>query len=122
MNTIPEQSPGPGSPGGQEKPVTNEPIIEKIRKMNSEELLRWIQGEKPELLKGEVLKKFKKEYISGYVFLDRAGDRKFFREESKLPSGPSLELAKLASEVIGKETMGIKSKSYLSCHAYHADV
>jgi hypothetical protein len=122
MNTIPEQNPGPSSPGGQEKPVTNEPIIEKIREMDNEELLEWIQQEKPRLLKGEVLEKFKKEYISGYVFLDRAGDQKFFREESKLPSGPSLELAKLASEIIGKEAIGIESKSYLSYHACHAGV
>jgi hypothetical protein len=121
MNTTPEQNPGLSSPGEQEKPVTNEPII-KIRKMDYEELLTWIQQEQPTLLRGEDVENFKKERIKGHIFLDHAGDWKFFKEGCNLPTGPSDELAKLASEVIGKETIGIKSKSYLSCHARHADV
>jgi Predicted AAA-ATPase len=48
--------------------------------------------------------------------LDHADDLKFFQEGCKLPIGPSDGLAKLASEVIGKETIDTKSKSCLSRH------
>ena len=122
MNTIPEQNPRPSSPAGQERPGTNEPMIKKIREMDNEELLTWIQQEEPKLLRGEDLENFKKAHINGEVFLDLAGDWKFFKEDCNLPTGPSDELAKLASEVIGKEAIGMKSKSYLSYHAHHADV
>lgn len=90
--------------------------------MDNEELLTWIQQEEPKLLRGEDLENFKKAHINGEVFLDLAGDWKFFKEDCNLPTGPSDELAKLASEVIGKEAIGMKSKSYLSYHAHHADV
>ena len=122
MNTTPEQNPGLSSFGGQEKPVTNEPIIEKIGKMDYEALLTWIQEVKPTLLRDEDIEKFKKEHINGEIFLVHASDWKFFKEDCNLPTGPSDELAKLASEVIGKEAIGMKSKSYLSYHAHHADV
>ena len=118
MDSTPEQNPGLSSPGGQGKPVTNEPTI---RKMGYEALLTWIQQVKPTLLSGEDLENFKKEHINGDVFLGHASDRKFFKEECNLPAGPSDGLAKLASDVIGKETIGTKSQSYLSRHARHAD-
>jgi hypothetical protein len=121
MNSTPEQNPGLSSPGSQGKPVTNEPTVEKIRKMDYEALLTWIQKVKPALLRGEDIEKFKKEHINGETFLDHASDRKFFKEDCNLPTGTSDALARLASEVIGKETIGTKSQSYLSRHALHAD-
>jgi hypothetical protein len=113
--------PGLSPPGGQGNPVTNEPTIENIREKGYEALLEWIQQVKPTLLSGEDLENFKKEHITGDVFLDHASDRKFFKEECNLPAGPSDGLAKLASEVIGKETIGTENQSYLSRHARHAD-
>jgi len=89
--------------------------------MGYEALLAWIQQVKPTLLSGEDLENFKKEHINGDAFLDHAGDWKFFKEGWNLPIGPSDGLAKLASEVIRKETIGTKSQSYLSHHARHAD-
>jgi hypothetical protein len=108
MNTISEQSPGLSSAGNQEKPVTNEPII-KIRNMDDQELLTWIQQEKPKLLRDEGLENFKKERISGDVFLDHAGDRQFFKE-CKLRTGPSDGLAKLASQSAALEDLANEVK------------
>jgi hypothetical protein len=122
MNTVPEQNPGPGPPAGQEKPVTNEPIIEKIRKMDNEELLTWIQKERPRLLRDEDLENFKKAEVGGRVFLSLAGDWKALKEECNLSYDPSRGLANLASEVAKKEIIGIKGKFHLLCHARHADV
>jgi hypothetical protein len=121
MDSTPEQNPGLSSPGGPEKPATNEPTIKEIRKMGYEALLTWIKQAKPTLLSGEDLENFKKEHITGDVFLDHAIDWKSFKEGCNLPAGPSDGLAKLASEVIRKETMGTESQSYLSRHARHAD-
>jgi hypothetical protein len=121
MGSTPEQNPGPSSSGGRGKPVTNEPTIEKIRKMGYKELLTWIRQVKPTLLSRGDLENFKKEHINGDVFLGHASDWKFFKKECNLPAGPSDGLAKLASEVIGKETIDTKSQSYLSHHARHAD-
>jgi len=90
--------------------------------MDYEELLTWIQQEKPALLRCEVLTDFKTKHINGDVFLDHAYNLKFFQEGCKLPIGPSYGLVKLASEVSRKGTIGTKSKSYLSCHTRHADV
>ena len=83
MNSTPEQNPGLSSPGGQGKRVTNEPTIKNIRKMGYEALLAWIQQVKPALLSGEDLENFKKEHINGDVFLDMAGDWRFFKEGEK---------------------------------------
>jgi hypothetical protein len=121
MDSTPEQNPGLSSPGGQEKPATNEPTIKEIRKMGYEALLTWITQAKPALLSGKDLKHFKKEHINGDVFLDHAGDWKFFKERCNQPAGPCDGLAKLASEIIGKETIGTKSQSYLSRYTRHAD-
>ena len=89
--------------------------------MGYETLLTWIKQVKPTLLSGEDLENLKKEQINGDVFLDHASDWKFFKEACNLPAGPSDRLAKLASEVIEKETIDTKSQSYLSRHARHAD-
>jgi hypothetical protein len=81
--------------------------------MGYEALLTWIQQVEPTLLSGKDLENFKREHINGDVFLDHASDWMFFKEGCNLPAGPSDELAELASDVIGKETIGTKSKSYL---------
>src|SRR5271154_736438 len=94
MASTPKQNPWLG-PLGILDPITIEEIVEEIRKMDDEELLKWIQQKKPKLLRDEVLENFKKEYISGDVFLDHANDRKFFKEDCNLPAGPSDGLAKL---------------------------
>jgi hypothetical protein len=113
MNAAPKQNPGLGSPDSHEELVTNESIASKIREMDDEELLRWIQQKIPKLLRDQVLLNFKDQYITGDIFLDQAGNAKFFEEKCNLPTGPSYGLAKLASEVLEKETRGIKSKAYL---------
>jgi hypothetical protein len=116
MDSISEQNPGPGSSGGREEPATND-LIKKIREMDCEELLTWIQQEDPKLLKGEDLENFRKERINGDFFLDYGDDWEFFKEGCNLPAGTSDGLAILANEVIGKVTIGTKSKPY--SHLYH---
>jgi len=115
MDSNPEPNLGLSPPAY--KLATNEPTVEKIREMDSEELLKWVQQKEPMLLSAG----FRTQCIHRNI-LDNAGDLKFFQEGCKLPIGPSDGLTKLASEVIGKDTTGTKSKSYLSCHARHADV
>ena len=85
------------------------PTIEEVKYWDAEELLEWIKENRPKLLKGDKLEEFEAKDISGDVFLDHAGDIKFFEEECNLPIGTSERLAKLASEVIGKQNMGITS-------------
>jgi hypothetical protein len=79
-----------------------EPTIEKIKKWNEEKLLKKIQKMRPGLLRGNNLEKFNAAFIDGDVFVDRAGDVGFFKNECNLPIGISMRLAKLASE-LGKE-------------------
>jgi hypothetical protein len=108
---------GPSSHGGEDKLTKNEPTVEKMREMDDEDLLEWIQRKKPKMLRDKVLENFKEKYVDGDIFLDHAGDWKFFEEKCNLPIGPSEGLAKLASVVMGKDTIGTKSKSYpfMSC-------
>ena len=82
--------------------ATNNPTIQEIKDWDENELLQWIQKEKPKLLTGKILEKFKEAYIIGDVFLKHAGDRKFFREECELPPGISDGLASLAEDIRGK--------------------
>jgi hypothetical protein len=71
----------------------------------------------PKLLKGDDPKKLKEGRIDGVIFLNHAGDMKYFREECNLPIGTSEMLADLAKEIAGAETAGMKSKllSFISC-------
>jgi hypothetical protein len=85
------------SQAGQANPATNNPI----RYWDREELIQWIQKEMPKMLTDEILKIFKEAYISGNVFLNHANDKKFFRDECRLPPGISEDLASLA-EVLKK--------------------
>src|SRR5207245_2514199 len=102
-------------PSYQPKPATNKPTIQEIKDWDQNELLQWIQKVKPKLLIDKILEKFKEAYISGNVFLNHAGDKKFFRDECKLPPGTSEDLASLA------EDLRWKSKCCCLHYAYYAD-
>ena len=102
MNNPPEHNP---KQGGHTKP-TNEEII----KWNEDKLVERIEEMRPGLLRGNNLEKFKEAFIDGDIFVDHAGDIKFFEIKCKLPIGISERLAKLAREVTGGQTAGIKSK------------
>ena len=86
------------------------PTIEEIKNWDADELLEWIQQNRPKLLKGDILEKFRAEDISGDVFLHHAGDVEFFNKKCNLPSGTSERLANLASELAGGETAGMVQK------------
>ena len=98
-----------------------EATIEEVTKYNEDKLLQWIEQKRPGLLRDTNLEIFKQAFIDGDVFVDHAGDVEFFEIKCKLPIGISERLAKLAREIAGGETAGIKSKLYLSCHAHHVD-
>jgi hypothetical protein len=93
--------------------------MQEIRGLDRKNLLEWLKESM--LLDSEDEEKFSNAKINGKVFLNHASDWKFFKEECNLPPGPSDRLAKLAREVIEKETIGTKNKPYLSHHARHAD-
>jgi len=61
-------------------------------------LLKWIQQKHPKLLEDDDLTKLRKERVDGVVFLNHAGDKKYFREECNLAGGTSERLANLAKE------------------------
>jgi hypothetical protein len=92
------------SQAGQAKanPATNNPTIQEVKDWDANELLQWIQKERPKLLTGRILDKFKEAYISGYAFLRHAGDEKFFRDNCQLPPGISDDLASLAEDLCEK--------------------
>jgi len=80
-----------------------EPTIEQIENWDADELLDWIQKNRPKVLKdNDKSEKFKREDISGDVFLNHAGDAEFFENKCKLPSGTSERLANLAREMAQK--------------------
>jgi hypothetical protein len=114
MNSRTEPNPGLGSSGDKEKPATNKPTMQEIRGLDRKKLLEWIK--ESILLDSEDEEKFSNAKINGKVFLNHPGDIEFFKS-ANLPIGVSDELAELASEAIGKVTIGAKSKSYLSRHA-----
>jgi hypothetical protein len=112
MDTIREHEPS------QAKPTTDE-----VKYYKKDELPNWIQKEglrlltsgnpdkfedESELFTDRNLDKFKDAEIDGNVFVDHAGDVKFFKE-CNLSMGISERLAKLAT-IAGGETTGIKSK------------
>jgi hypothetical protein len=102
MDSFPEQNSKQASKA--------EPTIEEIKNWDADELLGWIERNRPKLLKGDKLEKFKAEDISGDIFLDHAGDKKYFHEECNLPGGTSERLANLAREMAGGETAGVVQK------------
>ena len=81
--------------------------IEKIKEWDGDELLKWVRDNRPKALKGDKLEKFKAADIDGATFLKFAGKMEFFLEKCNLPSGTSVRLADLASEMAataGKST------------------
>jgi hypothetical protein len=76
-----------------------EPTIEEVKYWDEDDLLKWIQQRHLKLLKGDDLKKLKEECIDGVVFLNHAGDEKFFHEKCNLASETSERLANLAREI-----------------------
>ena len=100
----------------QANPATNNPTIQEIEDWHEEELVQWIQKVKPKLLIDKILEKFKEAYITGNVFLNHAGDEKFFEDRCKLPPGTSENLALLA------EVLRRKSKSHLLYHRYYTQL
>jgi hypothetical protein len=108
-----------------------EPTIEKIKKWDENQLLKWIKRRHKNLLKGDDRKKLKRERVDGVAFLNYAGDKKYFHEECNLASGTSERLANLAREIVEGETAGIVQKGKeqdtstgksTPRHASHADV
>jgi hypothetical protein len=97
---------------GQANPATN-PTTQEIKDWDENELLQWIQKEKPKLLTDNVIEKFKEACISGDAFLRHASDKKFFQDDCQLPPGKSDNLASLAEDVCRK------SKSYPLYHRCH---
>ena len=87
------------------------PIIEGINELDADELLEWIQQERPKALKSDKVEKFKKADIDGATFLKHAGDVDFFENKCNLPIGTSERLADLAREIVGVDTAGAKSQS-----------
>jgi hypothetical protein len=85
------------------------PTIEEVNNWDAEELLEWIKRHRPKLLNGVKVEEFEAKIISGDVFLHHAGDVEFFEKKCNLPIGASERFAYLASEVIGKQNMSIKS-------------
>jgi hypothetical protein len=83
------------------------PIMEEVKELDKDELLKWIQQKRPKLLTDDDdVEKFKAAKISGNLFLDLAGDLQSFKNECHLPFGPSKELANLASEIKGEVKEG----------------
>ena len=88
------------------------PTTEQVKEWDADKLFQWIQQYRPNLLKGDKIDKFKEAEISGLAFLMLADNVGFFKNDCNLPAGPSLELARLARELAGRETAGI---SFMSC-------
>jgi len=95
----------------------SESTIDEIKRCDPGELLKWFDINRPKALTSKSRDKFEGADIDGTTFLDHAGDMKYFHEGCKLPIGTSERLARLAAEIVGGETAGIKSKlpSFMSC-------
>jgi len=72
------------------------PTVEKMETWDKGEVLQWIQQRKPNLLKGDNLKKFNKADITGSAFL--LSSFEFFKGCTLSP-GASLVLNSLVDEV-----------------------
>ena len=96
-------------------PAENEPTAEVIKSLGVKKLLEWIQKKLPSLRKTDNSDRFLKSQINGHVFLMGAGDEDFFMRAG-FAFRPSVELAELAQNVIGK-----KSKCYSPYHPRYAE-
>ena len=109
MSTFPESSPEQSelsSQVGQATSAANEPTAQEIRTWNKNQLLEWVQRKLPSPLEPEDAEAFLKARMNGEAFLELAGDRAFFIDNG-FSVGGSVQLAKLAREIVGK-----KSKNY----------
>ena len=88
----------------------HKPTTKEIKEWDKNELLEWIQQQRPKPLDGDILEKFKAADIPGKIFLKHAGDAEFFEKKCNLSIGPSEILADLAAEIVGMEAAGVKSK------------
>jgi hypothetical protein len=79
------------------------PTIKEIENWDVNDLIEWIKKRHPKLLTEEDCKKLRTDRIDGALFLNHAGDMKYF-EECNLARGTSERLANLASEIVGRET------------------
>ena len=102
------------SQAGQAKSATNEPITHDIKSWDENKLLEWIQQKLPTPLEPADAQKILELPINGSIFLQGAGDWKFFDYAgfSFSPGVQLAELAKLAREI---------SKHYLSCYGRNLD-
>ena len=85
-----------------DSPVMNKtpnPTMEEVKEWDNDQLLNWIQEFRPKLLRGQNIENFKAAEISGRLFLKKAGDVQYFKNECHLPVGPSEDLADLAEEM-----------------------
>jgi hypothetical protein len=73
------------------------PTVQEMETWDEAALLKWIQRERPKLLRGEYLDKFTVAVFLGETFLRRAGDVDFFMKAG-LPLGVSEVLANLGDE------------------------
>ena len=86
-------------PGSQPRPeILSNPTVQQMNDCDKDELLRWIQQKRPNLLSGDDLEKFIAAKILGGGFLRAGGDRKIFMDAG-LPVGISQELSMLSHEV-----------------------
>jgi hypothetical protein len=72
------------------------PTVEEMETSEKEEVLRWIQQRKPNLLKGGDLKNFNEANFTGSAFLLSSCE---FFQRCKLSPGASLVLDSLVNEV-----------------------
>lgn len=86
----------------------HKPTTKEIKEWDKNELLEWIQQQRPKPLDGDILEKFKAADIPGKIFLKHAGDAEFFEKKCNLSIGPSEILADLAAEIVGMEAVGVK--------------
>ena len=75
------------------------PTVKEMKTWDKEKVLRWIQQRDGGALEGDDLEKFKKEDISGMIFL--ASSLKFFRRDCRLSAGANMALRILRDEVRG---------------------
>jgi len=98
-----------------------ESTIEEITRCDVGELLKWFDKNRPKALTSKSRDKFEEAEIDGITFLEHAGDKKYFYEGCKLPIGTSERLARLATEIVGGVTAGIKSKFTIFIYAHYVN-
>jgi hypothetical protein len=78
--------------------MPSNPTVQQMKYWNKDELLEWMEQEKPQLLGGENLNKFKAAGFLGENLLRHAGNADFFMKAG-LPLGVCDALASLGVEI-----------------------